>query len=294
MNLKQILGCSNPGHRRQYAPRWHDQPVRSRSRTALKTQSWQRPTSSNLTTFDQGLLRSPPSALRSRPATRWSGVGLFVRWAAGPARSTSTELSFYVDTFTVTVSQPPFECARIIDARITCTFNGTGYVHESSGFSRQQIGLGSRSWGLHDSDGDSKAHELGDVVRHDEHDERCYAAGPEPPRWCLSARSRGSGWARRAAERHSSNEPCPRGGVFFGRQRLLRPRRASTSSEGVVLPRDLQSSKTCAWSRDRGAHANSRLMRCVVCVECGLGGDSCEGYHPDLGRGMVTVRGFGG
>ena len=111
-----------------------------------------------LTTFNQGPLSLVTGCVTFAPCNVL-GTANSYSFAGGPGQlvySVGT-YTFYVDSFTATQSQPPFSCVNG-QCQDHLSFNGTGYVHDSSGtYADTIIGLGfSLTGGCTDLNGDNQ------------------------------------------------------------------------------------------------------------------------------------------
>lgn len=118
----------------------------------------------SLTTFSQGAMSFATGCITFTPCNVLTPNGFTYSFAGGPGQlvyQTGT-FTFYVDSFSLIAMQPPFACTPSPGGGQQCqdhlTFNGTGYVHDSSGtYADTIIGLGfGVNGGCTDSDGDGK------------------------------------------------------------------------------------------------------------------------------------------
>ena len=114
----------------------------------------------SLTSFDQGPLSFATGCITFAPCNVLTPNGFTYSFAGGPGQlvyQTGT-YTFYVDSFTMIAMQPPFACNANGQCQDHLTFNGTGYVHDSSGtYADTIIGLGfSLTGGCTDTNGDNQ------------------------------------------------------------------------------------------------------------------------------------------
>ena len=113
----------------------------------------------NLTTFVQGAMSFATGCITFAPCNVLTPNGFTYSFGGGPGQLVYVDgnYSFYVDSFSAAAMQPPFACNANGQCQDHLTFNGTGYVHDSSGFYADTvIGLGfSLTGGCTDTNGDN-------------------------------------------------------------------------------------------------------------------------------------------